>query len=186
MDVDEARSRLAVGIDAIECLVVGVGDEEAAYRPNPDAWSVLDVLGHVLYEESVGFRARLRACLQDPDGPWPPFERYDPVEATHHGARSVRALVERFREERAVSFAWLGTLEAPDLDRACGEGGRRRRAGDLLATWVANDLVQLRRLTGARLAWWARRAAPFDVGAAAGRDGQGSAVAEDPRFGSSV
>lgn len=164
MDLDEARSRLAVGVEAIERFVAGIGDEEAAYRPKPDSWSVLDVLGHLLDEESADFRARLRATLHDPERPWPPLDPRADVAAARLGARSAQALVERFREERAVSLAWLATLDHPDLDRAHGVEGRRFRAGDLLAGWVAHDLVHLRQLTEVRLAWWTRRVAPFDVG----------------------
>ena len=164
MNVDEARSRLAVGLEAIECFVAGIGDEEAEYRPSPDAWCVLDVLGHLLHEEGADFRTRLRTVIQDPEGPWPPLDPHAAVEAARRGAPSARALVERFREERAVSLAWLATLDAPDLDRAHVANERRLRAGDLLVAWVAHDLVHLRQLTGVRLAWWARRAAPYDVG----------------------
>lgn len=157
-----------MGVEAIEGVLAGIGDDEAEYRPTPEAWSVLDVLVHVLHEEGADFRVRFRATLQDPTGPWPPLDPHTTVEAARHGIRSARALVERFREERAVSLAWLATLDAPDLERAHDLDGRRLRAGDLLAAWVAHDLVHLRQLTGARLAWWARRAAPFDFGYAEG------------------
>ena len=127
MDLDEARSRLAVGVDAIECIVAGIRDEEAGYRPTPDAWCVLDVLDHLRHEEGADFRPRLRAILQDAAAPWPP-----PVAAgaARHAANSARTLVDGFREERAVSLAWLATLDDPDLDRAHDAGGRpapRRR-----------------------------------------------------------
>lgn len=168
MDLDEARSRLAVGVEAIECFVAGIGGDEAAYRPRPDAWSVLDVLAHLVHEEGADFRARFRATLKDPAAPWPPLDPRSAVGAVRHDAGSARALVERFREERAVSLAWLATLDDPDLDRVHDADGRRLRAGDLLAAWVAHDLVHLRQLTGVRLAWWARRAGPFDVGYAEG------------------
>ncbi len=163
MDLDEARSRLAVGVEAIECFVAGIGDDEADYRPRPGAWNVLDVLGHLLHEEDADFRTRLRATLKDPSAPWPALDPHAVDGVVRYGATSARALVERFCEERAVSLAWLATLDEPDLDRAHEVDGRRLRAGDLLAAWVAHDVVHLRQLTGVRLAWWARRAAPFGV-----------------------
>lgn len=161
MDLDEARSRLAVGVEAIECFVAGIGDEEAEYRAGPDAWSVRDVLAHLVHEEAADFRGRFRATLKDSGEPWPSIDPSAVAEGARHDGRSTRALVEGFREERAVSLAWLATLDDPDLDRAHDEGGRRLRAGDLLAAWVAHDLVHLRQLTGVRLAWWMRRAAPY-------------------------
>ncbi len=177
MDLDEARSRLAVGVDSIECLVAGIGEEEAEYRPSPDAWSVLDVLGHLLDEESADFRARMRTTLQDPERPWPPLDADAAVVAARRGRASARALVERFSDERAVSLAWLATLDAPELDRAHVANGRRLRAGDVLAAWVAHDLLHLRQLTGVRLAWWALQAAPYEVGYAEGQDRRGGSSA---------
>lgn len=163
MDLDEARNRLAVGVEAIERFVAGIGDEEAGYRPGPGAWSVRDVLAHLVHEEDVDFRGRFRATLTDPAAPWPSSDPLAVGEGAGPDARSTRALLERFREERAVSLAWLATLDDPDLDRAHDADGRRLRAGDLLAAWVAHDLLRLRQLTGVRLAWWMRRAAPYGV-----------------------
>lgn len=163
MDLDEARSRLAMGVEAIECFAAGMGDEEARFRPTPGAWSVRDVLAHLLHEEGAGFRTRLRSTLQDPSAPWPPLDAHPVGGAARRDVGSARVLVERFREERAVSLAWLATLDAPDLDRAHEADGRRLRAGDLLAAWVAHDLVHLRQLARVRLDWWARRAEPYDV-----------------------
>jgi hypothetical protein len=164
MDVDEARSRLSGGLEAIESMVAGIDDEEATFRPGPEEWSVMDVLDHLLFEETEDFRPRLRATLKESERSWPAAE---PHAASPHEvpcrARSARALVERLREERAVSLVWLATLDAADLGRSHGAAHRKLRAGDLLASWVAHDLVRLRQLAAVRLAWWTRRAAPFEV-----------------------
>lgn len=163
MDLDEARSRMALGLEAIECFVAGIGDDEAEYRPATDSWSVLDVLSHLLHEESDDFRARLRTTFQGADWPWPPLDPDAAVEEARRSTRSARSLVERFREERAVSLAWLATLDAPDLERAHVAEARALRAGDLLAAWVAHDLMHLRQMAGVRLSWWTQRVAPFEV-----------------------
>lgn len=161
MDVHEARSRLATGIEAIECFVAGIGDDEAAFRPDASTWSVLDVLAHLVDEEAHDFRARMRAVLQEPPRPWPEVDPEAAVAAARGAALGARALLERFRDERAVSLAWLAGLDGADLERAHRGDARDLRAGDLLAAWVAHDLLHLRQLAAVRLAWWARRAEPF-------------------------
>jgi hypothetical protein len=162
MDIDEARSRLTVGIDAIDGVVAGVADDEAAYRPGPGAQCVLDVLGRLAAEEAEGFRARLRGALQGARSPDVARGR-EPLGGGRPG--SVREALVRFREERAVSLAWLATLEGLDLQRGVGAPGASPCAGDLLASWVAHDLERIDELVRLRLAWWAERAAPYRIGA---------------------
>lgn len=161
MDVHEARSRLATGIEAIECFAAGIDDAEATFRPDPGAWSVRDVLAHLADEEANDFRARMRAVLQDPPPRWPDVDADAALRTAERSGASARALLERFREERAVSLAWLATLDEVDLERAQRVGAQRVRAGDLLAAWVGHDLTHLRQLADLRLAWWAQRAEPY-------------------------
>lgn len=163
MDIDEARSRLTVGVDAIDGVVAGLADDEAAFRPRADAPSVLDLLACLAGEEADGFRARVRAALH---GAVPSSAERGREPFGGRGAypTSVREALVRFREERAVSLAWLATLEAPDLKRANGGSGASPCAGDLLASWVAHDLERLDELVRLRLAWWTERAAPYRTG----------------------
>ncbi|MDF1524568.1 MAG: hypothetical protein P1P87_17335, partial [Trueperaceae bacterium] len=114
-------------------------------------------------EEADGFRARLRGVLQ---GAAPLSAERGRPPLGGWGARptSVREALVRFREERAVSLAWLATLEAPDLRRANGASAASPCAGDLLASWVAHDLERMDELVRLRLAWWTVRAAPYRTG----------------------
>ncbi len=165
MDLDEARSRLALGVDAIDGVVAGIGDEEARYRPGPATWSVLDILEDLASREVDPFRARLRVALRAPQRVrFPPQPRDHVVERLVCGPRVALAA---FREERAVTLAWLAGLRAPDLDRVPASPGEERfRAGDVLAAWVAHDLLQLRRLVQVRRSWWLHHVRPYDADAA--------------------
>ena len=165
MDLDEARSRLALGVDAIDGVVAGIGDEEARYRHSPDGWCVLDVLNDLALREIDPFRTRLRAALLEPDRVWfPPQPRPRDVERPLDVPREALGW---FREERAVTLAWLAGLRTPDLDRVPpGQEGGCMRAGDVLAAWVAHDLLQLRRLVQLRRTWWLHHVRPYDADAA--------------------
>jgi hypothetical protein len=165
MDLDEARSRLALGVDAIGGVVAGIGDEEARYRPGPEAWCVLDGLSDLKTREVDPFRARLRAALTAPGRVWlaPPPR----TQGTEPRAGGPREALAAFREERAVTLAWLASLRAPDLDRTPSrQDDGLLRGGDVLAAWVAHDLLQLRRLVQLRRNWWLHHVWPYDADAA--------------------
>lgn len=163
MDVDEARSRLSLGLDLVASAVAGLDDDEAWFAPRPGAWSVRDVLAHLAHGEANDFRGRLRATLQDPDRAWAGVDAEAVVLAARRERASVHDALERFRAERAVSLAWLASLDAPDLDRAPAHGPADRRAGDLLAAWVAHDLHRVDQIVRLRLGWWCLHAAPYSV-----------------------
>ena len=51
MRLDVIRRELAQGAEIVTALVVGVSPDEARARPAPGAWSLLEVVGHLLDEE---------------------------------------------------------------------------------------------------------------------------------------
>lgn len=166
MPVDPAAvaHRLAASAEAIRALASAVPPEEARRRPEPDRWSVLEVVCHLADEEREDFRQRLDLTLNHPGEPWPAIDPEGWVASRRYAERDPREALDDFLWERARSLEWLRGLGEVDAERAY-EHPRAGRitAGDLLASWAAHDLLHVRQL--ARLEWrrLGREAAPARV-----------------------
>jgi len=141
-----------------------ISTEEARYKPEPDRWSLLEILCHLCDEERDDFRKRLALTLDDPATPWPPIDPEGWARERDYNARDLSLMVADFRQERSSSLAWLRGLDQPEW------GSRHEHpalgpmtAGDLLASWAAHDLLHLRQATNTRLAWLLEAAKPHST-----------------------
>lgn len=144
--------------------VAGLSDEQARFRPADGKWSALEVLGHLVDEERLDFRARVTSTLEDPARAWPPIDPQSWALERDYQGRDLREQLTLFRTERTASLGWLRSLVAPDWSLAHEHPKLGAlRAGDLLAAWATHDLLHLRQLAGLRLAWLEHVAPPFST-----------------------
>jgi len=164
MHLTRAIERLEAQAVPITALLTDVTDEQARWKPAPDQWSLLEVACHLLDEEREDFRQRLDLILRQPDAEWPPIDPEGWVTARAYNQQDLAATLAAWREERRRSLAWLRGLANPDLDASRRHpAGFELRAGDLLAAWVAHDLLHLRQLVELHYALTTRQAAPYAV-----------------------
>jgi hypothetical protein len=159
LTVSRAADRLAASVQVIRRLVAGVGDAQARWKPGPERWSILEVVNHLRDEEREDFRFRFRHLLERPAEPAPPIDPPRWVVERRYNERELEPSLESFVAERRASLAWLATLEAPDLGAASPVTGRT--AGELLAAWVAHDLLHIRQITKLHYDFWAREVSPL-------------------------
>lgn len=139
--------RLRVHADVFGALVAGVSAEQARWKPEPEQWSILEVVNHLADEEVEDFRTRLDATLRGGSAPWPPIDPVRWVSERAYNERGLDESLERFLSRRAESVAWLGALPAPDWSLAQEHPTAGRiTAGDLLTSWVAHDHIHIRQL----------------------------------------
>lgn len=132
----------------IAALTDAVDDEQARWRPSPDRWSILDVVCHLTDEESRDFRARIDLTLHRPGESWPGIDPERWVEDEAYSERDLATEVRRFTEERARSLEWVETLDTAEWTRSYEHPSMGRlTAADLLASWVAHDLIHIRQIT---------------------------------------
>lgn len=148
MDTRPLIRRLEANADVFAALIRGIGDEQARWRPAPDRWSILEVVCHLVDEESRDFRTRLDLTLHRPGEPWPPIDPEAWAAREDYRARDLGEEIERFRSERTRSVVWLEELVDPDwsLTHEHPRVGELR-ASDLLASWLAHDLIHIRQIT---------------------------------------
>src|SRR5690606_33478745 len=127
--------------------VEGVAPEQARWKPEPEAWSILEVVNHLADEEVEDFRTRIDFTLHRPGDAWPGIDPQGWPAARGYLTRELMPSLDRFLEERRHSVAWLRGLEGRDwaLGYDHPRGGTIR-AGDLLAAWLDHDLVHIRQI----------------------------------------
>jgi hypothetical protein len=148
MDETALIARLEAFPAVLRAVTAALPTEEARRRPAEGKWSVLEVLGHLIDEETHDFRVRTRSTLEDPERPWPAFDPEGTVAARNwNDGHDARELVERFADERSASVAWLHSLRSPDWKRARKHPRIGNvHAGDLLGAWVAHDVRHLQQI----------------------------------------
>jgi hypothetical protein len=159
-----AADRLEHSGRTLRSLLTGRSAEDATWHAPPGKWSILEVACHLLDEEREDFRQRLRLVLEDPNAPWPPIDPEGWVLARDYASRDLDTVVASFVVERDESVRWLRSLENPawDRERVHPRMGSLR-AGDLLAAWLAHDLLHIRQLVALDFALTTRAMAPFST-----------------------
>ena len=157
-----AAARLASNAVAIEGLVRHVSDDQARWRPDPSQWSILEVVNHLVDEEVEDFRHRLEMTLFDPQQAWPAIEPQSWPATRGYLSRELGPSLAHFLEERRRSVAWLRGIGTADMGATHDDPSHGPlRAGDLLAAWLAHDLIHVRQLTHLHYQWLERAAAPY-------------------------
>jgi hypothetical protein len=144
---ESALTRLAASADVVAALGRSVSDAQARWKPTPEEWSVLEVLGHLHDEEREDFRRRVDYILHRPDEAWPPIDPAGWVRERNYNERLWEPALDAFVRERQASLRWLEALPNPDWSAS----HRHPRlglvsAGDMLAAWVAHDHLHIRQL----------------------------------------
>ncbi len=131
---------------AIALLASSVPADEARWRPQPERWSVLEIVNHLADEESADFRTRLTLLLQAPAQPWPRIDPQGWAQQRRYNERDLNSSIERFLGERQATLRQLGAWPEPNWAVRRGS----LSAADLMASWQAHDLLHLRQLAQVR------------------------------------
>ncbi len=165
MDLVAYSARLDAQRTIIAELFTPLTDAEARWKPATDDWSALEVINHLADEEADDFRTRLRLTLEDANAAWPPIDPNGWAIERAYNQRDPAQSLRRFLTERDRSLVWLRTLDGAtiDWDVAHQHLAGEIRAGDLLASWAAHDLLHIRQLIELRWKRFAQIAAPYDT-----------------------
>ena len=164
MEIERIVDQLEHNGPAIAALLHALPAEQASWKPSAEQWSTLEVVCHLLDEEREDFRARIELTLKGSDEPWPGIDPPSWVVERGYADRDLEETVRAFLEERRRSVAWLRALSAPDWN-ACYEHPTlgSLRTGDLLASWLAHDLLHIRQLTSLQWLFHTARSAPYET-----------------------
>jgi hypothetical protein len=163
MNLESSMALLAQHAQAISQLARHVSPEQARWKPAPESWSLLEVVNHLYDEEREDFRVRLKHILDHAPGLPPAIDPQGWVTARRYAERDLPNSLEQFMQEREVSLDWLRTLAAPDWEAGIEAPFGRITAGDMLASWVAHDLLHLRQIIELRYACHQAAAQPYHI-----------------------
>ena len=162
MNLDYCLNELSADAAAIERLVETVDPDHARWKPTEKDWSVLEVVNHLVDEEREDFRLRLQHLLSGSSEPWPRIAPQRWVAERDYIHRDLGESLANYLRERQRSLDWLTKISGaewqtayrhPPLQGLC--------AGDLLASWVAHDLLHLRQLIELKWAYGCVQFAPY-------------------------
>jgi hypothetical protein len=128
-------------------VVAGVADDDARWKPADGAWSILEIIGHLLDEEVRDFRTRVRLTLEDPMQDWPKIDPEGWAVAERYNDRDLDDVAQKWIAERRTSVLWLRGMTNVDWSRSHPHPkAGQLSAGDLLTAWAAHDALHLRQI----------------------------------------
>jgi hypothetical protein len=163
MNLEKLILQMANDAQRIRVLVEGVGEEHARWKPAPDAWSILEVVNHLLDEEKLDFRVRLDITLHRPEEVWPGIDPAGWVSERRYNERDLGESLLGFLTAREHSLAWLKSLGSPNWEVSYEAPWGSIRAGDLMAAWVAHDLLHMRQMVELHWAYTMRNVEPYSA-----------------------
>ena len=164
MQFEVLYQELVYSAGIIRALVTGITQAEARSRPNPESWSILEVVCHLYDIEREDFRPRLDSILQRPAEEWTPMDPASWITARGYNERNLVETLESFLAERDKSLAWLKSLASPNWEAEHIDQFGSIKAGEMFASWVAHDNLHIRQLVELRRGRIVSLAEPFDVG----------------------
>lgn len=84
--------------------------------------------------------------LHKPEQPWPKIDPQGWVLERSYNQRPLEVSLAEFKQAREESFHWLAKLTEPDWEAAFDLPWGRITAGDMLASWLAHDLLHARQI----------------------------------------
>jgi len=161
MDFEHLLSQMGENAQRIRVLVKGISDHQAHWKPDPAAWSILEVISHLLDEEKEDFRVRIDFALHRLNEPWPGIDPEGWVTQRKYDERDLGETLEGFLTAREESLAWLRGLLSPNWGEARDAPFGRITAGDVFASWVAHDLLHMRQLVRLHWLYTATKVSPY-------------------------
>jgi hypothetical protein len=161
MDIAYLKRQLAINRDRVAALARGVPEDQAVWKPNPETWSILEVVNHLADEEEYDFPVRLKIVLEKSEKPWPPIDPEGWVIEHRYNEQDLFESLNRYMNLRNSSLEWLESVENPEWDVVYEAPFGEIKAGDMFVSWVTHDLLHLRQLVELQRAYLEEKVKPY-------------------------
>lgn len=164
MDINELISKLGKNGAVFESLFKNISKDQIHWKPSEQKWSMLEIACHLLDEEKEDFRQRIDFTLHKPGEQWPPINPHGWVTVRDYAGKNFKETVSTLHIERKKSAEWLNGLKNPNWENSyqhpvAGE----LNAKQLLANWLAHDLLHIRQITAMNFMYLQEKSSPFKL-----------------------
>jgi hypothetical protein len=150
MRFETLYQELVNSTEMIRSLLAGMTQEEAQTKPNPESWSILELLCHLYDEDREDFREHLGFILH-PDGKkWHQIDPQTWVTTRKYNEQDFNEIQEKFFAERSKSLDFLQGLSVENWDINYTSEFGTMSAGEMLASWIAHDNLAIRQFVELR------------------------------------
>ena len=134
----------------IAAAVSGLSEKTLRYKPAPNKWCILEVLGH-LADMEIMYAYRMRQMLADKKPVLAPIDQDDWARNLHYSEESPAELVALYGLNRHHNVQLLRRLHLGDLDKSAYHPELRHEVTlaeyvEKMGTHGANHLQQIERL----------------------------------------
>jgi len=163
MEFKTLYQELEHSTEMIRALLAGINQQESQIKPNPESWSILEVVCHLYDEEREDFREHLDFILHRQDEEW---HRIDPqgwVTERKYNEKNFAEMQEKFFGERWKSLEWLSGLSEANWGTIYASEYGSTTAGEMFACWIAHDNLHVRQLAELRRKHIERITQPYEI-----------------------
>jgi len=163
MQFELLHQELEYSTEMIRALVEGVTQQQSQLKPDPESWSILEVVCHLHDEEREDFREHLDFILHRQEEEWHQIDPQGWVLERKYNQQNLDEMKARFFRERKKSFAWLENHKDMDLAMVYRSEYGDVFAGEMFASWVAHDNLHIRQLVELRRLIIENMTRPYDI-----------------------
>jgi hypothetical protein len=163
MEFKTLYQELVNSTEMIMGLLADISQDEAQIKPNPESWSILEVICHLYDEEREDFREHLDFILYRQNDEWHPIDPEGWVTERKYNEKNFAEMQEKFFAERRKSLEWLKSLSEINWETTLTSQFGSMKAGDMFASWVAHDNLHIRQLTELRRNRVEQITKPYDI-----------------------
>ena len=164
MDFERLVSSLDNFGSVLPALVQNMSPQDAKWKPESGNWSVLEIVCHLVDEETHDFRRRIQSTLEDPSRGWPAIDPEAWAIERNYNSEDLAAKVGEFEIQRRKSIEYLKSVKNSNWDNTYQHPSIGPiKAADLLAAWAAHDHLHARQLAKRRYEIVLRDAKPHST-----------------------
>lgn len=160
MDVPFLIHELEKNFQIFHSILMAYTDDDdfICWKPLPDKWSVLEITCHLIDEEKLDFRMRVKFALEHAGERPPSIDPQGWVLSRSYMNQVYSIKCQEFFEVRNNSINWLKGLSQEDWSAYFTHAKFGKfTAHYMLTNWVAHDYLHIKQITRLRYDYLAQR-----------------------------